>query len=955
MRLPSLPVTLKSGVGRRILGFFVLAGVLPVLFTAGLAYHEIGRGLEQDVGRTLRMHAKDYGLDLLARLQRTSAAADQIALIVEEDGPQFILEHPYLVNGVEAMWTVDGNDVDEQYFGKPGQVVPLADLAKLPEGMPLPTLVTGINAGADSLVFLRRINDGTPDARVLAIKPAVEQLWEARENLPYSTDFCVHTLAGVALHCSSAMAAGLQGELATPSARTTHELVEWRDGEAGHLAAMWQLFLAGEFNAPALDIVVSQPTSYALRSRADFSRVFIPAFILVLILVGLLSFNMIGKSLIPMRKLITAARQLASGNLLSRVRIQSNDEFESLGGAFNNMAGRLSQQIATLEAMSGIDRLILSGATFEEVAESVVRHIINLSGCKAAGVIARDDDTPHWAKMISFYNDEFVHERMPLPMELGHNWCQPRQVSVQEVSPSVAPYKARFLSYDVSQVVLIPVVLDDDLKGILLLGTASHLNMERDSMKRCVDLAGRFAVALASAEREEALYRQAHYDDLTGLPNRQLLKDRLGQQIVQARRDGSTGALLYLDLDRFKEINDVHGHSIGDVVLQQAAERIVNEVRDSDTVSRLGGDEFVVIMPQVEGESHVRSTATRLLKRIGESFSVHGEDHFVSGSIGIVMFPDDGDSVETLLKNADMAMYSAKEAGRARFEFFSAQLNAESRRKIGLERDLRAAFANGELAVRYQPQMDIASGNIDGAEALLRWDHPVEGPISPAEFVPLAEDSDLIVEIGGYVIEQTCRDLKRILEQGLHPGAVSINVSTRQLREGRFVSDVLEPLQRFDINPAYLQLEVTETTVAQNRDTAIYILRELRERGVRVAIDDFGTGYSSLSYLQQLPFDVIKIDRSFIDRIGAGDPSDNICRTIIRMAHEMGKKAIAEGVETILQFEFLRQNECDFAQGYYYSQPLGFEEFVAFIEKEDFHTQRRKALEVVRPIDFGTK
>ncbi len=955
MALPSLPITLKRGVGRRILGFFVLAGVLPVLFTAALAYYEIGRGHEQDLGRDLRTHAKDYGLDLLARLQRTAAAADQIAMIVEKDGPEFILEHSYLVDGIDAMWTVEGNVVDEQYYGDPGKVVPLANLAALPDGMPLPTLVTGIDSGADSLVFLRKINDGTRRERVLAIKPAAGQLWGTTDYLPYSTDVCVFTVAGAALHCSTAMAAGLHKELTSPTARISQELVEWHDGADTHFAAMWQLFLAGDFNAPALDIVASQPTSYALRSRADFTRVFVPALFLVLILVGLLSFNMIGRSLVPMQKLTVAARQLASGNLLSRVRIKSDDEFQSLGEAFNTMAGRLSQQITTLEAMSSIDRLILSGAEFEEVSEAVVRHLMTMSGCKAAGVIARDTDTPHWAKMISCHGDEFLHERMPLPMELGHNWCQPRQVSVEEVSPSVAPYKSRFLSYNISHVTLIPVVLDDDLKGILLLGSSFQSTMEHDNIRRCIDLAGRFAVALASAEREEALYRQAHYDDLTGLPNRQLLMDRLDQQVVQARRDHSTGAVLYLDLDRFKEINDLHGHSIGDVVLQQAAERIVSEVRDSDTVSRLGGDEFVVVMPHVDGEAHVRSTASRLLKRLGEAFSVQGEDHFVSGSIGIVMFPDDGDSVETLLKNADVAMYRAKESGRARFEFFSVQLNAESRRKISLERDLRAAFANTDLEVFYQPQMDITTGNINGAEALLRWDHSTEGFISPAEFVPLAEDSDLIVEIGSWVIEQTCRDLKRILEQRLHPGPVSINVSTRQLREGRFVSDVLEPLQRFDINPAYLQLEVTETTVAQNRGTAIDILRELRERGVRVAIDDFGTGYSSLSYLQQMPFDVIKIDRSFVDRIGAGDPSDNICRTIIRMAHEMGKTAIAEGVETILQFEFLRQNDCDFAQGFYYSHPLRYEDFVAFIQKEDFHTQRRKALEVVHPIDFGSK
>jgi diguanylate cyclase (GGDEF)-like protein len=592
--------------------------------------------------------------------------------------------------------------------------------------------------------------------------------------------------------------------------------------------------------------------------------------------------------------------------------------------------------------------MILSGATFEDVSESVVKNLISLTGCKAAGVIARDNDTPHWAKMISASGEEFVHERISLPMELGHNWCQPRQVSVEDVSPTVAPYKARFLSYNVKHVVLVPVVLEDDLKGILLLGASTKFNIERHSMQRCVDLAGRFAVALASAEREEALYRQAHFDELTGLPNRQLLKDRLEQQIVQARREEECGALLYLDLDRFKEINDVHGHSVGDVVLVQAAERIVSQVRDSDTVSRLGGDEFVVVMPHVHSERQVRLTADRLLERLGESFAVRGSDHYVSASIGIVMFPDDGDSVETLLKNADVAMYRAKEAGRGRFEFFSKKLNAEARRKIGLERDLRTAFHKNQLEVYYQPQFDSSTGIISGAEALLRWQHADEGFVSPAEFVPLAEDSDLIIDIGRWVIERTCKDLKMILSDGLHPGSVSINVSTRQLREGQFISDVLEPLRRYRIHPGYLQLEVTETTVAQNRDRAISLLKALREEGVRVAIDDFGTGYSSLSYLQQMPFDVIKIDKSFVERIGAGDPSDNICRTIIKMAHEMGKKAIAEGVEHRAQMEFLEKHRCDFVQGYYYSHPLPMDEFVAFIEKQDFHTQRRKALEIVK-------
>jgi diguanylate cyclase (GGDEF)-like protein len=944
MRLPSLPLTLKRGVGRRILGFFILAGLLPVLFTAGLAYYEMGRGLNQDAGRTLREHAKDYGLGVLARLQLMRDSAEQLAIVMRNDGAAAIEKNRYLLNGVESLWLIDGEGNTEIVYGDISTIAPLHDLTADSVRPSLPPLVTSLGDGRGELVFLQRVTD----SRLLAIKPTKLHVYGENEDLPFATDVCVFTVGGDVLHCSRPMARTIHGELTSETGRIRVAPLEWNEGETQQLAALWQLFLAGEFGAPALDVIASQPTSYAYRSRADFTRIFVPALILVVILVGLLSFNMIGQSLVPLQRLTTAARQIAGGNLLSRVRIRSNDEFEWLGEAFNNMASRLHRQISALEAMSGIDRMILSGATFEDVSESVVKNLISLTGCKAAGVIARDNDTPHWAKMISASGEEFVHERISLPMELGHNWCQPRQVSVEDVSPTVAPYKARFLSYNVKHVVLVPVVLEGDLKGILLLGASTKFNIERHSMQRCVDLAGRFAVALASAEREEALYRQAHFDELTGLPNRQLLKDRLEQQIVQARREEECGALLYLDLDRFKEINDVHGHSVGDVVLVQAAERIVSQVRDSDTVSRLGGDEFVVVMPHVRSERQVRLTADRLLERLGESFAVRGSDHYVSASIGIVMFPDDGDSVETLLKNADVAMYRAKEAGRGRFEFFSKKLNAEARRKIGLERDLRTAFHKNQLEVYYQPQFDSSTGIISGAEALLRWQHADEGFVSPAEFVPLAEDSDLIIDIGRWVIERTCEDLKMILSDGLHPGSVSINVSTRQLREGQFISDVLEPLRRYRIHPGYLQLEVTETTVAQNRDRAISLLKALREEGVRVAIDDFGTGYSSLSYLQQMPFDVIKIDKSFVERIGAGDPSDNICRTIIKMAHEMGKKAIAEGVEHRAQMEFLEKHRCDFVQGYYYSHPLPMDEFVAFIEKQDFHTQRRKALEIVK-------
>ena len=359
----------------------------------------------------------------------------------------------------------------------------------------------------------------------------------------------------------------------------------------------------------------------------------------------------------------------------------------------------------------------------------------------------------------------------------------------------------------------------------------------------------------------------------------------------------------------------------------QLSERLRSELRKEDTAARLGGDEFVVL---ISGEHSSRNSAIRqalnvahkVRAAISGTYHLHGYEHTITSSIGITLFPEDHETAADVLKQADTAMYRAKEAGRARFEFFSRRLNAESRRKIGLERDLRAAFYDDELDVYYQPQFDIKTGVISGAEGLLRWRHGAEGFVSPEEFVPLAEDSDLIVDIGRWVIQKTCRNLRSILNKGLHPGAMSINVSTRQLSDPRFVSDVLEPLHRYNLHPGYLVLEVTETTVAQNRDSAIEVLQQLRKEGVRIAIDDFGTGYSSLSYLQQMPFDIVKIDRSFIASIDGPGKEASVCSAIVAMAQRLRLAVIAEGVETPAQAQILRRLDCDEFQGFLFGRPL---------------------------------
>ncbi len=939
MLFSAVPKAFTGGVGRRILGLFLVAGVLPVMFTAALAYTEFGRAAESKAFLNLERNAKAYGVDILARLNiaegkaRELAAAAQAGLEIDS--------RSYLLEDFDAIWLNGPAGERQAIHGKP-EAAPLT--APVEYGF-LESGGTQLIVAADrrriDFLLTRLVLPEHGERMLMTLRLKPENLWGSPEEIPYSTEFCVLLTSGLPLYCTQQMDESLHRRLTLAE---QGDIAHWRKGDVEHVAATWQLFLAGTFRAPAFDIIASQPKEYALQSDTDVRRVFVPAMGLVFILVGLLSFSMIGRSLVPLQRLTRAAQKFARGNLGSRVRISSDDEFGALGRAFNEMAERLGRQIGMLEAMSEIDQLILSGATFEEVCRAVTGHLTRLTSSGTVGVLARNGGADAKPQLIIAHADEVFCEDAELPEQ------KPSGVRIVELAEAVsgeAVWVRRFMECGQRYVAVIPVLLHDDLKGLLLVGAVRSASLDKNRLRQCMDLASRFAVALSSFERENALYRKANFDDLTALPNRQLLKERLREMVESARGRQQSGALLYLDLDRFKEINDVYGHSVGDIVLTQAAERIVAEIRDSGMVARLGGDEFVVVLPRVESSEAVKAIASHLLTRLTEVFSVFGVNHFVGGSIGIVLFPDDGDSVEVLLKNADAAMYRAKEAGRARYEFFNVKLNAESRRKIELERDLRAAFAEGALEVHYQPQFCLEAESLSGAEALLRWQHPRHGDVSPTEFVPLAEESDLIIDIGRWVIEQTCRDLRQIIDKGLHPGPVSINVSARQLRDAKFVDDVLESLAANDLHPAQLRIEVTETAVAQNPDTAIDLLNVLRGHGIRVAIDDFGTGYSSLSYLQNMPFDVIKIDKSFVERIGIRSTSTNICRTIIKMAHELGKVSVAEGVETRRQLDFLRDAGCDLAQGFFYAEAMAFTDFVAYIRKFDFHTQRRRALEVL--------
>ena len=441
---------------------------------------------------------------------------------------------------------------------------------------------------------------------------------------------------------------------------------------------------------------------------------------------------------------------------------------------------------------------------------------------------------------------------------------------------------------------------------------------------------------ISARRRDEArLNALANYDPLTSLPNRALFHQRLQRSLVHAQRFNEGLAVLFIDLDRFKNVNDTLGHDAGDRVLQAVAERLKGCLREVDTLARLGGDEFAVLIEQVADTRFVGSVARKLLKTMAELLMLGEQEYQITASIGISTYPADGSDATTLLKNADIAMYRAKERGKNNSQFYAAAMNAHSMARLSLETGLRHALERGEFLLHYQPKVDIASGRITGMEALVRWMRPEFGMVSPADFIPLAEETGLIVPIGAWVLKAACERNRAWQCQGMAPLRVAVNLSARQFVQANLVSDVARVLDASGLAPESLELEITESMVMDNPERAIQTLLQLKSMGIALAIDDFGTGYSSLGYLRRFPMDNIKIDRSFIKDIPRSSDDATITRTIIDMTHNLRLKVIAEGVETAAQLDFLREHGCDEMQGYHFSRPLAGDAFLALVQAQE--------------------
>jgi diguanylate cyclase (GGDEF)-like protein len=622
----------------------------------------------------------------------------------------------------------------------------------------------------------------------------------------------------------------------------------------------------------------------------------------------------------PLRRLEEALPALQERRF-TPLELVGADEPRHLIKAFNGCAASLSEQFHALETLGEIDQLLLGSAELEHVLDAVLSRVQSVTRCHCVGITLRDSDAPGRGRV--FLTGTGLTDLPVSRVELDDDMLttlgtENRGLTVARCEEPRHSFLRPLKEVGADFFWVWPVVVSDRVEAILTVGYREPPVADPHLAHNGSQFAERLAVALSKSARDERLYRQAHFDPLTALPNRILFRDRLAQELANSSAGLSRGALFYIDLDHFKRVNDSVGHSAGDQLLTIVGQRLRSCVKDGDTVARLGGDEFTVILRNVADPDSARAVAERIIESLKSPVNIGGRDHYICASIGVTLFPDDGSTIEDLMRNADTAMYRAKDLGRGCTTFFDPHMGDQSAAPTdtGLQRALRRR----EFSLFYQPQFTVSNGALAGVEALLRWQTPHDGMRQPGEFVPAAEESGLIIDIGGWVLDAACAQLAAWRDQHIAPPRLALNVSAQQLKHIEFPKLVRRALDKYGLPAALLELELTESVFAD--EAAGATLGRLEQLGVHLALDDFGTGYSSLSYLRQYPIGTVKIDRTFLEEVPQNPASATLVETIIVMAHALGKRVVAEGIETIEQLDFLRERHCDIAQGFYLARPL---------------------------------
>ena len=934
----------RNKVARRILLSFVVASLIPVLVLGVLSFHQVSQQLYQQTYDALQKSSKDYGLRFIDRLVLAESALRLLANRIERSNnglrEQNLFRDQKIQKQFNDLAIITGTGQRASLLGDTRMVPYLTkeEIEAVRSGLTLIKAVDSDELGVKQIWIALNFNEKTPDAGILMAELHPEALWEV-DNMGIN-QLLVMTDVGESWF-SSLPKKSLPNQLLTELLDKYSGSFNQNIGDNVYLGGFWQAPIGNMFASPDLIIVHAQPKSIALSAIDYFTKVYPPVILLTVLIVAFLSTKLIAKYLSPLSALKKATERIADGQFDYQVEVDSKDEFEALADSFNEMTRRLRSQFEIQSTMAEIDRQILSVLNADEIVETALNRLPGILFSDLISIAKFDAENRLLEAVHTRHEDQHydLEEQSIAITDEDLAELQQSQGSVLEINENrLLPVYLKILNLAGNWFYLvIPVVVNGQVAASISFAYQQPKVIGNELKSIARSFGDRIAVALSNAAWEEKLFQQAHFDGLTGLPNRLVLNERLQQEIARADRDSKQLAVFFLDLDRFKNVNDSLGHSAGDELLVKVAKHLSNSIRTTDLVVRMSGDEFVVLITDIDNPDLINMIANKVLKAVDTTSIVAGQSVKSTASMGIAMYPADAVTPEDLLKYADSAMYYAKNDGRANFRFYSADMTEKALENIKLEHDLREAISKGEIVVYYQPKFD-SDKNIIGAEALIRWKHSELGMISPAKFIPIAEQSMLIVEIGRWVLEQTCELIKSFTNLGIEPVPISVNISGVEFDRPDIVTNVAEILKRTRVNPDFIELELTENVAIGNREACIERMHQLKGLGLRLAMDDFGTGFSSLSYLQDLPLDVLKIDQHFIRELETGINSQAIVRAILALADGLQMQVIAEGVETESQLKFLQDHQCKFFQGFLFSRPIPVNEFVKLLLGKDQKT-----------------
>ena len=904
---------LQTRVARRLFVIFLLAAIVPVLLMAIFSYSEVNNQLVELSNRWLRQESKTLGMSLVERMNWRAKALLSIAQSAPADRVK-----------------MDTGD----YFSTVKEI-PLAVGLALTQGQRKHLEHGGVvlrSEGAGRLSMLTQLpgKTGLLQGHMLS-----KGLWNNEDmDIPY----CVIGAAGDVYFCSPTISTL---KLHPTKGLSTHSgAFKWHDGKQIFLASYWNADLQGAYADPGFYVVTALPEQEVLQVLQRFRQLFPAVMLLALVVAAWLTLRQLHHQMQPLTKLIDGAHRLAEGDFEVAVDIRDKSEFGALGAAFELMARRLRQKFHMLSALGELDRAILSASGMDEVIQTILQHAPLALTCDCVGIVQLQDKES---------SASFGYQRVDKPGKFVRHEVKLSQAAL-EIVASDQPWLAlkpgepgaEFLQSMFDEAMNHALVFLTKTEGhtaaIFVLGFKTLPDELTENVQAGRNFADRLAIAGSNIAWEDKLYRQAHYDDLTGLPSRALLRDHTKQAVSRAQRNNHAVAVMLIDLDRFKEVNDSLGHAVGDALLQAYATKLAGCVRATDTVARLGGDEFVVLLTDLNQGSESQIThaiAAELQQALAQTLILTGQTIKVEASIGIALYPDNADNFDALLKAADAAMYAAKRNQRGHYLFYSEEMNTAAQERFHLTQELHLAFERNEFLLHYQPKVEVKTGKIVGAEALVRWQSPKRGLVPPGKFVDLMDEIGLGTALGVWVLHTACAQLAAWDLMGLPPITVSINISPTQFEQTDIVAAVMNALAQYDLGHHRLELEILEGTAVEASVQTHNKLLGLQERGVQIALDDFGTGYSSLVYLTRIPAKVLKLDQEFIRRLVTDPRQTAIVASIILLAQGLGMQVVAEGVEEQAQLQILKDMDCDLFQGYLFSRPVPAAAFMEMLNKGD--------------------